>query len=161
MANQEGTSGHDVIHGDADGDRIEGGAGYDFIYGGSGADELYGGEGKDHLFGGEGDDTLVGGASVDHMTGGAGADTFVFGPGHGYDYIHDFTDGEDVVDLTALTGISGFEDLTITAYGEDAIVDLTAHGGGHIHLRNVDVADLDANDFLFYVPTTEAAQDGM
>ena len=41
------------------------------------------------------------------MWGGAGADTFVYAPGDGNDKIEDFTDGEDLIDLTAITGITG------------------------------------------------------
>ena len=75
------------------------------------------------------------------MWGGAGADTFVFTAGHGNDTIKDFTDGEDLIDLSQISGISGFEDLTITADGTTAVIDLTAHCGGTIRLENVEVAD--------------------
>ena len=47
-----------------------------------------------------------GNSGDDTLTGGAGADTFVFEAGHGDDTITDFTDGEDMTDLSALTGIT-------------------------------------------------------
>ena len=69
--------------------------------------------------------------------------------GHGNDTITDFTDGEDAIDLTAIAGIAGFEDLTITQEGNNAVIDLTAQDGVSITLKNFDVADLDAADFVF------------
>ena len=123
-------------------------------YGGDGNDSISGGEGGDKLIGGEGDDTLYGGAGDDTLFGGEGADTFVFTPDHGADTIKDFTDGEDMIDLTAITGISGYEDLAITADGSNAVINLSAHGGGTITLENFDMADLDANDFIFQETTS-------
>ena len=85
--------------------------GRDTLDGNSGNDRLIGGEGRDTLGGGEGDDWLSGGTGTDTLTGGAGADTFVYFAGHGSDTITDFTDGEDVIDLSLLDSISGFDDL--------------------------------------------------
>ena len=48
------------------------------------------------------DDWLSGGTGTDTLTGGAGADTFAYFAGHGSDTITDFTDGEDVIDLSFL-----------------------------------------------------------
>ncbi len=155
-----GGGGDDEIHGDAGDDSLYGGAGNDTLYGGEGGDSLYGGSGDDNLYGGaEGDglyggggsDKLYGGAGNDALYGGAGADTFVFEENNGADLIYDFTVGKDVIDLSALTGIDSFDDLTITtnSFG-DAIIDLSAHGGGEIRLRNVSEGDLDADDFVFY-----------
>ena len=56
-------------------------------------------------------------------------------PGHGNDTISDFTDGEDTIDITAISDICGFGDLTVTADGSAAVIDLTAHGGGTIPAR--------------------------
>ena len=90
------------------------------------------------------------------MWGGADADTFFYTPGDGNDTIKDFTDGEDSIDLTAITGITGFEDLTITADGTTAVINLSSHEGGTIRLENVNVEDLDASDFVFYeAPSVE------
>ena len=110
------------------------------------------------------DETAHDGASGDDtLTGAAGADTFVFDSNHGNVVVTDFTDGEDLIDLSPISGISGFQDLTITADGSAAVIDLTAHGGGTIRLENFDVADLDAEDFVLAEPTLDpgASADGM
>ena len=155
-----GGAGDDTIKGGAEADGLYGGGGSDKLYGGEGRDrleggagndELYGGAGSDALYGGGGDDILSGGLGNDKLYGGAGADTFVFEENNGADFINDFAVGKDVIDLSALTGIDSFDDLTITtnSFG-DAIIDLSAHGGGEIRLRNVSADDLDADDFVFY-----------
>ena len=87
-------------------------------------------------------------------TGDVGNDTFVIATGDGSDTITDFTDGEDVIDLSAISDISGFEDLVITTQGTDAVIDMTDHGGGQITLSNVDVNDLDETDFIFFETTS-------
>lgn len=148
----------DTIYGGANDDYVRGDAGNDLLYGDSGNDELRGNQGDDLLYGGEGDDWLGGGAGDDTITGGAGDDTmmgwhgddtFVYEAGHGNDTINDFTDGEDTIDLSALDGITGFGDLTITQDGNDARIDT---GEGTITLQNFDVDDLDAADFVFHEP---------
>lgn len=151
-----GGANDDTVYGGADDDYVRGDAGNDLLYGGSGDDELRGNEGDDLLYGGEGDDWLGGGAGDDTITGGAGddtmmgwhgADTFVVGADHGNDTINDFTDGEDLIDLSAINGITGFGDLTITQDGDDARIDT---GEGTVTLSNFDVANLDAEDFIFH-----------
>ncbi len=112
----------------------------------------------DDFVGGDGDDTIEGGDTDDTMTGGTGADIFVFVPGHGNDTVTDFTDGEDMIDLSAFSSISGFGDLTATADGNDVRIDLSAHGGGTITLQDSALDNLDATDFVFH---QEEQQDGM
>ena len=107
--------------------------------------------GADTLAGGAGADTLTGRAGDDTLTGGAGADTFVFAAGHGNDTVTDFTDGEDLIDLSAFAGISGFGDLTVTQVGGNVVIDLTGQtDGGTITLQGFDLDDLDGTDFVFY-----------
>ena len=143
-------------------DWILAGEGNDTINGGDGYDRLHGEEGDDSIDGGADGDMLYGGSGDDHLTGGTGADTFVFESGHGTDTVSDFTDGEDMIDLSALTGITAFSDLSIAADGTTAVIDLTSEGGGTIRLENVDVSDLDADDFVFYeAPADEGTMDGM
>ena len=168
-----GNGGEDRNFGGEGDDRIEGGSSADALYGEEGDDILDGGTGPDRLFGGEGDDELtggdggysdllVGGEGNDKLTGGASADTFVFGLNHGTDWITDFGDGADVIDLSGLEGISGFDDLHVWSLGTAAVVDLTNQGGGSIWLQETDVGDLDAADFVFYEPPIDAAPiDGM
>ena len=63
----------------------------------------------------------------------------------GTDTIVDF-DREDRIDLSRFSGIFGFDDLTITAIGDDVVIDLRAYRGGTIRLLNVDVVDLNSTD---------------
>ena len=126
-------------HGEADNDTLAGQDGHD---------ALHGDAGNDRLFGGAGDDTLDGGAGNDFLVGGGGADAFVFGGSGGVDTLLDFSDGEDLIDLSAYA-LSGFDAVSATQTGNDVRIDLSAHEGGAIVLRNLDLADLDAGDFLF------------
>ena len=145
----DGEGGDDVLYGDAGDDTLYGGADNDELYGDADDDELYGESGDDDLYGGGGDDVLDGGGGADILTGGLGADTFVFAAGHGTDTITDFTPAEaDLIDLRALSGITGFAALTLTAEDTDTLLDLSAHGGGTVLLEDIAVADLAAEDFL-------------
>ena len=65
MAEQNGTSGNDVIYGTTGDDVQNGGEGNDSLRGGAGNDDLYGGEGNDALQGGAGQDDLYGGVGND------------------------------------------------------------------------------------------------
>ena len=135
---------------------------FHILEGGQGFDRLFGGEGDDRLEGGAGDDVLVGGEGDDALTGGAGADTFVFTPDHDTDTITDFGNGDDVIDLSALEGIAGFEELNIETYGTATVIDLPCCGGGLIRLEGIVADDLDAADFVFYeLPVDAAPIDGM
>lgn len=90
-------SGDDYLYGNAGKDMLFGLEGNDWLYGQSDDDKLDGGDGNDHLFGGDGNDTL---------TGVAGNDVFVFQANAGNDRIVDFTQGSDIIDLTALDASS-------------------------------------------------------
>ena len=86
----------------------------------------------------------------------------MFTPDHGDDTITDFTVGEDLIDLSSLEGIAGFEDLNVETYGSTAVIELACCGGGLIRLEGVDADDLDAADFVFYqTAADEAPIDGM
>ncbi len=146
----EGTYRNDELIDNANDTRIIGHSGNDTILAGEGDDKLEGGSGRDDLFGEEGKDTLDGGSGNDDLWGGGGADTFVFQAGHGEDCIRDFENGTDTIDLTALQQITKFSDLTITADGDNAVIDLTSKGGGKIILEDFETTDLDATDFDFY-----------
>ena len=171
-----GGAGNDILFGDQSTQSV---GGNDTLYGNEGNDQLLGNESDDALYGGAGNDTLYGdhrppttrtdggadtldgGAGDDVMWGGAGDDEFVLQSGHGNDTIKDFTDGEDLIDLTQISGISGFDDLTITADGTTTVIDLAAHGGGTIRLENFGVNDLDAEDFQFYEAPVDPGVDGI
>ncbi|MEL6506686.1 MAG: calcium-binding protein, partial [Pseudomonadota bacterium] len=153
--------GIDVVDGGAGDDEIEGGVGTDDIFGGTGNDSLDGGSGTDILDGGAGDDWLAGGTNHDTLIGGLGDDTlegnsgndiFVFADEFGTDFIEDFNDGagSDQIDLSAVTGITDFDDLinnhlTTDANGNTIISD----GINSITLNGVEVMSLMADDFIF------------
>ncbi len=100
---------------------------------------------------GAGDDTIEGLGGDDTLTGNAGDDTFVFAAGHGSDTVTDFTDGEDLIDLSAFTGIAGYSDLTVTQDGGNVVIDLSGQTeGGTITLQNTVLADIGEDDFVFY-----------
>ena len=100
------------------------------------------------------------------------ADAYRFYRRSGNDTINSFADDEDRIDpkqcqhaqrspglahLSRFPSISDFSDLTITADGDDVVIDLTAHGGGTIRLADFDIENLDASDFLFRVDQTITA----
>ena len=153
----EGSGYSDFVIHNSDSTTINMNAGNDTLFAGEGDDKIDGGSGNDKLYGEEGDDTIHGGAGSDLMYGGSGEDTFVFKAGHGDDTIGDFTNGEDTIaiDISGLTGITQFSDLTITDNGGSAVIDLTGSGGGTIELTGFDMNDLDATDFTFYDSTME------
>ncbi|MCY4067159.1 MAG: calcium-binding protein, partial [Rhodospirillaceae bacterium] len=154
----EGTESGDFFVDSADATTMAMGGGDDTVLAGEGADTIDGGAGDDMLLGEEGDDTIHGGAGDDTLYGGSGADAFVFKAGHGTDTIGDFANGEDTIriDTAGLTGVTGFDNLTITDDNGTAVIDLTGQGGGTIRLEGVDITDLDATDFAFYDSTVDA-----
>ncbi|MBW4682263.1 MAG: DUF4347 domain-containing protein [Microcoleus vaginatus WJT46-NPBG5] len=107
-----GDLGDDSLNGDEGNDYLNGNQGKDALDGGSGDDILCGGKDDDTLIGGSGDDILTGDLGNDSLIGGAGSDLFVLKQGAGSDTIADFTDGEDLLGLSA--GLT-FENLTITS----------------------------------------------
>ena len=158
--------GDDTLYGRAGNDILHGNSGDDTLYGNEDNDTLYGNSGDDTLYGNSGDDTLYGDHSSgitltdggdDTLVGGDGDDTFVFTAVPGDDTIKDFTDGEDQIDLTAISGLSDFEDLNITADGNDAVINLTEYGGGTIRLENFAVANLDVEDLRGMAATNSPA----
>lgn len=107
----DGGEGNDSLSGGTGDDYLQAGAGTDSLNGGAGNDNLHGNDGNDRLLGGTEDDILIGGAGADSMTGGAGNDIFVFTDSGdatlaAYDQITDFHQGEDVIDLSGIGGLS-------------------------------------------------------
>ena len=150
----EGRNGDDVLYGGPAGgdDTMSGGNGDDRVFGGRGNDILTGGEGSDYLKGGPGEDILiVDGNDMDVLYGGPDQDTFRFFPSDlGGGSIGDFTDGEDVIDLTEFTDINSMDDLDIISHGDN--VQIEVPGTDYltiIILSGFDVANLDNSDFLF------------
>lgn len=148
-----GQSGDDDLIGDGQIDELRGGTGEDTLDGGAGRDILFGGRDDDMLFGGAGDDRLEGGGGDDQLVGQANADTFVFGRNTGDDRILDFTDGEDLIDLTAF-GLRPIDFPTVQAALSSAgpgntFLDFAALGGsGSVLIEGLGFNFADATDFI-------------
>ena len=150
VVHADGGGGDDLMYGDAKNNAMFGGDGDDFVSGQQGNDTLEGGAGNDSLLGGIGDDTLIGGAGNDDLYGYKGADTFVYNAYDGNDTIKDFTNGEDTIDLSTFTSITGLSDLNVRQDGNNVVIDLSDYtGGGSITLENVHLSELDDGDFHF------------
>lgn len=119
------------------------------IKGFGGADTVTGGLGKNELDGGAGDDIIASGAGDETLRGDTGADTFEFRLGMGEDVIMDFTDLVDLIDLRPYDGINNAGDLTgrVTMSSADTVITLL--DGDVIRLRNFDIGNLQAGDFIF------------
>ncbi|MEY8831265.1 calcium-binding protein [Sedimentitalea sp. XS_ASV28] len=144
--------GRDILFGNRGDDRLSGGMGRDILKGGQDDDVLEGGIGRDRLFGQIGNDRLDSGKGDDVLHGGAGNDVFVFANKYGNDTVFDFdaTNDDELIDLTAVTRIRSFDDLMnnhISQVGTSVVIDDSDRT--IITLHNVDLADLDAADFLF------------
>ncbi len=138
-------SDNSVAKGGQGDDQLFSGAGNDTLRGGAGNDILDGGNGDDRLYGGRGNDVLQGGNGSDFLKGHQGADQFIFDTeDQGHDRIADFT---DIIDLMVLNGLAGFDDLTITQNGNDALISWA--GESDITLTNFDSTLLGADDFMF------------
>lgn len=150
MARIRGSKSSDRLTGTASADEIRGDKGNDTISGGAGDDTLRGEDGTDRLLGGAGRDWLDGGAGNDTLFGGAGADIFSFGNGKGHDVIGDFTDGLDLIRISA-PGIARVADLAITADAAgDAVVTFVSEGRTTVvTLTDIEVGQLSAADFIF------------
>ena len=145
VENIQGSGYGDVLIGSNDDNYLNGLDGNDELRGNDGHDWLLGRAGADRLDGGGGADALYGNTNG---TSDGSVDVFIFDAGHGDDTIFDFVNNEDQIDLSAFD-LSGFDELTISSVSDDVIIDLSAHGGETILLRDFDIADLDATDFLF------------
>jgi Ca2+-binding RTX toxin-like protein len=127
---------------------------YDDVIRGGAEDNYFRGlGGNDTLIGGGSGDVLDGGAGNDRLTGGKDADIFDFNGKFGHDVITDFNatgDHHDVIDLTDVDYFPCFDDL-ITYSAEQVGKNVVIDGGkfGEITLKNVDIDDLSADDFLF------------
>jgi Hemolysin-type calcium-binding repeat (2 copies). len=102
-------------------DPARGGEGDDDIRAFDGDDEIDGGAGDDVVFGQNGADRIEGGAGLDRLVGGEGGDTFVFADGAEEDRLIDFEAG-DLLDFTGVEGVSGIEDLSLTAVDPHVVI---------------------------------------
>lgn len=140
-----GGAGDDLLTGLGSRDSLFGGDGHDRLLGRNGVDDLQGGRGRDEIHGGAGNDRITGGGWRDLLVGGAGSDLFVFAPGassaQAPDLILDFRQGQDRLDLSALTDLppvwlesraftrTGLAELRFTP-GADLRLELDLNGDG-------------------------------
>lgn len=156
-----GQAGKDTLSGAADNDRLEGGDSNDVLRGQADDDLLLGQSGRDSLVGGSGDDTLKGGSGKDDLNGssgndvlngGADADLFIFTGSFGSDTIQDFNEfsNAEKIDLSGVSAINTMNDLRNNHMIQDgSAVVIDDLSGNTIRLNNVDMADLNAQDFIF------------
>jgi serralysin len=163
-----GSLGNDNISGLAGDDILRGGRDRDALDGGAGDDILRGGSGKDTLRGGDGDDILNGGAGKDKLFGDDGSDVFLFAKaahspnGSNADQIKDFAQGEDLIDLSGLTGGNlaliggaafsglGQGEVQIKTVGGNTVVRVDIQGDGTADMRITveGVTTMDLFDFV-------------
>lgn len=127
---------------------ITGNAAANTLGGLGGNDRLEGREGDDLLRGGAGIDTLVGGAGNDRIYGDGGVDAYVFADGWGHDTIYGFNANAEKLDVSAVLGIAGIGDLSITQVAGGTLI---AHGEDTILLAGVQIRLVSAADFIFKV----------
>ena len=145
----EGNAGNDILTGYLGDDWLHGGTGNDRLRAGPGDDSLAGSDGNDTLLAAAGDDTLSGGGGNDFLVGGSGADVFVVSAEPGRDVVHDFHQGEDLLDLRLLAGVGSFADVSMAQTGRSVTLDFSDMGGGEVLVRGMSLEDLGTDDFLF------------
>lgn len=135
-------SGVEYVYGSLFDDSITGDDAINRLAGDAGNDTLNGGGNNDYLLGGMGDDVL---------TGGAGADVFCMDGSFGRDTISDFWAGAGRTDRLWLTnlGVTSFADVISHATDTAAGTMLDFGNQGSILFRNVTLASLNADDFIF------------
>jgi VCBS repeat-containing protein len=104
--------------------------------------------GTNIIVGSESDDILTGLGGDDTLTGGLGADTFFFNPEGGNDIITDFGTGDDVIDLSAFTGM-GYDNVILNSTQTEDGVNIDLGNGNSVTLVGVSLDSLDAGDFAF------------
>ncbi|WP_080578896.1 hypothetical protein [Sinorhizobium fredii] len=132
-------------------DRLDGGSGDDVLYGDAEIGvEAVGGD--DVLIGGRGNDQLWGdGGLTSSFTVITGADRFLFARHSGQDTIHDYELNKDVIQIDSGYGYSSFAELQPNI-SDDANGNAVVHLNGtvdQVTLRNVQTANLTANEFFF------------
>lgn len=143
-----GELGNDKLYGDIGNDTLNGGDGGDEIYGNSGNDMLIGSLGNDKLNGNEGNDTLIGGTGTDSLTGGEGSDLFVLQAGGGKDYIRDFQNGVDKIDLTSFDFDNFTDFVKSTQITGKSNVTLKFDNVTSVEVSGLSLSNLSADDVL-------------
>ncbi len=151
-----GAAGNDTLHGGLAVDVLLGYGDSDTLSGNGSRDWLYAGLGTDTLNGGSGDDFLILGNA-----GGVGdgvLDTVIFDDNWGVDRIYEFDIGIDKIDLSAITGLTGFGQLTIAGVDGGGNTSITFAGVSDIiYIIGTAPGSLTASDFIFGSGAEEAA----
>ncbi|BDA84003.1 hypothetical protein Sa4125_15450 [Aureimonas sp. SA4125] len=150
-----GNDGNDFIYGDDPGsanysDAISGNAGADSIFGFGGNDTIWGGADGDSLRGGDGGDTLRGEGGNDYLYGEGGADAFQYtARDFDTDQIFDFQNGVDKIQMSQSI-FANYAAVMASSQqiGGDVLID--AGSGDRIALKNFSLANLTADDFIFF-----------
>ncbi len=129
VINLQGTYAKSVVDLGGGNDRFNGGSGADNIFGSYGNDTIAGGNGSDRLSGDFGNDRLTGGGGSDRfvlpalrkdtLTGAADSDRFESATDIEVDFITDFTDNQDLIELTG--GLS-YNQLKIMKFDINPII---------------------------------------
>lgn len=132
--------------GDGAGDQL---TNVESVIGSSQGDSLTGSGANNRLDGSLGADRLDGAGGIDNLIGGGGADTFRFAlPDANVDYILDWQDGSDHIELTTALA-ANFAALTISNNGSTNVVVSGLAGGATIGVKAALGFTLDAGDFVF------------
>ena len=110
--------------------------------------DIFGGGGEDQIFAGSGSDVINGGSGNDTLTGGDRTDTFVFELGTGSDTVTDFSFSRERLDVSDFFADQASALAAARQDGADTVIDLDLAGGDEVRLLGVNVADLDADNFL-------------
>ncbi len=131
----------------------------DTLIGNAGADTLIAIGSNDLVEAGSGADTLVMNSGTNTFFAGAGADTFVVqsaainsGLNQPQNLIENFNPANGTIDLTQITGVSSFADLSFSTvtFGSQSYLQVTLGSTGQaIMLSGVSASELSANDFVF------------
>ena len=137
------------VRGSAVDDTITGDDGINKILGDGGNDTINGMGGKDNIRGGAGNDRINGGAGNDGLRGDAGNDTFIYELASGHDFVIDFTNNIDTLELSeALWGGNLNAQQVVDTYmvQESATRFFLDFGGGDV-LHVLTTSAMAPNDF--------------
>jgi len=157
-----GGHGKDLIAGGIDNDVVHSDDGNDMIWGGDGDDILDGGKGNDFLDGGRGDDTLYGGKGNDTLVGGSGDDKLEGGGGE--DSVNRFHFYEEGVKDTSTDFKVGLDSITLQDDIDPLTVELYQNDEGNTVLNygetgSVELLGVSLEDFQEAAELRAAADD--
>jgi len=110
----------------------------------------FGNEYENTIIGNRANNKLDGGDGMDVMTGGRGRDTFIFWSDLQADFITDFQNGIDKIQIQGFEGYDSFDDLTLARVGQNVEIELISGEFGEvIVVEGTRLGDLDASDFIF------------